>query len=196
MAMTDQEIIESFRSAEALLTGHFQLRSGKHSDHFFQAALVFRNPLLGEKLCATLAERIQAAGIQAETVISPAVGGLLVGQEIARALRVNAIFADKENDQMLLKRGFRIKPGEKIIVAEDVVTEGGRVKQTIDLVRSLGGDVAAVAVITDRSGGKASFDGIPFFSLIKLDLPTWQPQDCPLCKAGKPVDVPGSGAKS
>ncbi len=194
--MTDQEIIDSFKQAKALLNGHFQLRSKKHSDHFFQAALVFRDPLLGEKLCATLAERIQAAGIEAETVISPAVGGLLVGQEIARALKINAIFADKENDQLLLKRGFSIRKGEKIIVAEDVVTEGGRVQQTIDLVKSLGGEVAAVAVITDRSGGKASFGGIPFFSLIKLNLPTWLPEDCPLCKAGKPIEVPGSGAKS
>ena len=196
MAMTDAEIVESFKKAGALLNGHFQLRSKKHSDHFFQAALVFRDPLLGERLCATLAERISAAGIQAETVISPAVGGLLVGQEIARALRINAIFADKENDQLLLKRGFSIRKGEKVIVAEDVVTEGGRVQQTIDLVKSLGGDVVAVAVITDRSGGKASFGGIPFFSLIKLNLPTWLPDECPLCKAGKPVDVPGSGAKS
>ncbi len=196
MAMTDTEIVESFKNAGALLNGHFQLRSKKHSDHFFQAALVFRNPLLGEKLCATLAERMKAAGIEAETVISPAVGGLIVGQEIARALKVNAIFADKENDKLLLKRGFSIRKGEKIIVAEDVVTEGGRVKQTIDLVKSLGGDVVAVAVITDRSGGKADFDGIPFFSLIKLDLPTWQPEDCPLCKAGKEIEVPGSGAKS
>ena len=196
MAMTDTEIVESFKKAGALLNGHFQLRSKKHSDHFFQAALVFRNPLLGEQLCATLAERMKAAGVEAETVISPAVGGLIVGQEIARALKVNAIFADNENDTLLLKRGFSIRKGEKIIVAEDVVTEGGRVKQTIDLVKSLGGDVVAVAVITDRSGGKASFDGIPFFSLIKLELPTWLPEECPLCKAGKPIEVPGSGAKS
>ena len=196
MAMTDAEIIESFKEAGALLNGHFQLRSKKHSDYFFQAALVFRNPLLGERLCATLAERIKAAGIEAETVISPAVGGLIVGQEVARALRINAIFADKENDQLVLKRGFSIRKGEKIIVAEDVVTEGGRVKQTIDLVKSLGGEVVAVAIITDRSAGKVSFDGIPFFSLIKLDLPTWLPEDCPLCKAGKCIETPGSGAKS
>lgn len=196
MAMTDTEIMESLRKAGALLTGHFQLRSKKHSDHFFQAALVFRDPQLGERLCATLAERMKNEGVEAETVISPAVGGLLVGQEIARALKTNAIFADKENDQLVLKRGFSIRKGEKIIVAEDVVTEGGRVQQTIDLVRSLGGDVVAVAVITDRSGGKASFGGIPFFSLIKLNLPTWLPEDCPLCKKGAAIDVPGSGAKS
>lgn len=196
MAMTDNEIVASFKEAGALLEGHFQLRSKKHSDHFFQAALVFRDPLRGEKLCATLAERVKAAGIEAETVVSPAVGGLIVGQEVARALKINAIFADKENDQLILKRGFSIRKGEKIIVAEDVVTEGGRVKQTIDMIKALGGDVVAVVVITDRSGGKADFGGIPFFSLIKLDLPTWLPEDCPLCKAGKAIETPGSGAKS
>ena len=191
MSMTDNEIIEAFRGAGALLNGHFQLRSKKHSDHFFQAALVFRDPLLGERLCRTLAERI-GSETGATTVISPAVGGLLVGQEIARALKVNAIFADKENDELVLKRGFSIKPGEKIIVAEDVVTEGGRVMQTIDLVKKLGGVPVAVAVITDRSGGKVSFGGIPFYSLIKLNLPTYLPEDCPMCKKGLPIDVPGS----
>lgn len=193
-SMSDPEIMQAFQNAGALLTGHFQLRSGKHSDHFFQAALVFRNPQLGEQLCSTLAERMK--GVSAETVISPAVGGLLVGQELARALKLNAIFADKENDSMVLKRGFSIRPGEKIIVAEDVVTEGGRVRQTVDLVRSLGGEVAAIAVITDRSGGRASFGDIPFFSLIQLNLPAWIPEDCPLCRAGKPLEVPGSGARS
>ena len=152
--MTDQEIIAAFESAGALLTGHFQLRSKKHSNRFFQAALVFKKPWVGEELCKELAARIKAAGIEAETVISPAVGGLFVGQEIARALHIESIFADKENDQLVLKRGFQLKPGEKVIVAEDVVTEGGRVQQTIDLVRAHGADPVAVAVITDRSGGK------------------------------------------
>ena len=189
--MTDSEIVESFREAGALLTGHFQLRSKKHSNRFFQAALVFRNPKLGERLCETLAARI-GGNTGAETVISPAVGGLLVGQEIARAMGLNAIFADKENDQLVLKRGFSIRKGEKIIVAEDVVTEGGRVQQTIDLVKKLGGIPVAVAVITDRSGGKVHFGDIPFYSLLKLDLPTWTAEECPMCKAGQAIDVPGS----
>ncbi|MBR4716419.1 MAG: orotate phosphoribosyltransferase [Lentisphaeria bacterium] len=190
--MTDQEIIAAFESAGALLTGHFQLRSKKHSNRFFQAALVFKKPWVGEELCKELAARIKAAGIEAETVISPAVGGLFVGQEIARALHIESIFADKENDQLVLKRGFRLKPGEKVIVAEDVVTEGGRVQQTIDLVRAHGADPVAVAVITDRSGGKVSFGGIPFFSLLKLSLPTYTAEECPMCRAGQPIDVPGS----
>ena len=191
--MTDQEIIKSFQDAGALLDGHFVLRSGMHSNKFFQCALLFRYPVVAEKLCRTLAERMKDLG--AETVISPAVGGILVGQELARALGIQAIFADKENDQLVLKRGFTIRPGEKIIVAEDVVTKGGRVQQTIDLVLSLGGIPVGVGIVTDRSGGKVDF-GIPLFSLIKLDLPTFDPAACPLCKEGKPLTRPGSGAKS
>lgn len=187
--MTDSEIIKTFQDAEALLEGHFLLRSGLHSNRFFQAALLFRFPDIAEKLCQTLASRMSSLG--AETVISPAVGGILVGQELARALKIKAIFADKENDMLVLKRGFTIKPGEKIIVAEDVVTKGGRVQQTIDLVRKHGGIPVAVGVITDRSGGEAQF-GIPLHSLIKLDLPTYQPDSCPLCKAEIPLVKPGS----
>ena len=132
-------------------------------------------------------------GIQADTVISPAVGGLFVGQEVARALKLKSIFADKVNDELVLKRGFSIKPGERVIVAEDVVTEGGRVKQTIELVKKLGGIPVAVSIITDRSGGKADF-GIPLFSLLQLSLPTYLPEECPLCKDNVPLSTPGSGA--
>ena len=127
--------------------------------------------------------------------ISPAVGGLLVGRELARSLTRKSIFADKVNDQLVLKRGFSIRPGEKVIIAEDVVTEGGRVQQTIDLVRSLGGIPVAVAIITDRSGGKANF-GIPLFSLLQLNLPTYLPEECPMCKEGMDLTTPGSGAGS
>ena len=187
--MTDQEIIKSFQDAGALLDGHFVLRSGMHSNKFFQCALLFRYPDVAEKLCRTLAERMKDLG--AETVISPAVGGILVGQELARALGIQAIFADKENDQLVLKRGFTIRKGEKVLVAEDVVTKGGRVQQTIDLVRSFGGDVVGVAVIVDRSGGDAKFD-VPFQSALKLDLPTFDPAACPLCAKKLPIDRPGS----
>lgn len=187
--MTDQEIIKTFQDVGALLNGHFVLRSKLHSNKFFQAALLFKYPDIAEKLCRTLAERMKDLG--AETVISPAVGGILVGQELARALGIQAIFADKENDELVLKRGFTIRKGERIIVAEDVVTKGGRVQQTIDLVKSLGGIPVAVGIITDRSGGTVDF-GIPLFSLIKLNLPTYQPEECPLCKQGVPLVRPGS----
>lgn len=187
--MSKEELIDTFKEAGALLEGHFLLRSGLHSNRFFQAALVMQYPGIAEKICAQLAEKFRDRGIQA--VISPAVGGLIVGQEIARALNVRAIFADKENDELVLKRGFKIEKGEKILVAEDVVTRGGRVQQTVELARKLGADVAGIAVIVDRSSGKASFD-VPLESLMELELATYQPENCPLCKSGTPLVKPGS----
>ncbi len=187
--MKKEEIIDILKSANALLEGHFKLRSGLHSNRFFQAALLLQYPDKAEKVCAALAENFKNKGV--ETVISPAVGGLIVGQEVARALGVRAIFADKVNDELVLKRGFAIKPGEKVLVAEDVITRGGRVQQTVDLVRSLGGEVVGIAVIVDRSAGNAKFD-IPHTSLIELELDTYEPDNCALCKAGLPLDTPGS----
>lgn len=188
--MDYQQIINILKEAKALLEGHFKLRSGLHSNRFFQAALLLQYPDKAEKVCTALAANFKDKGI--ETVISPAVGGLIVGQEVARALGVRAIFADK-NDQseLVLKRGFTIRPGEKILVAEDVVTRGGRVQQTIDLVRQHGGEVVGVAVIVDRSGGQAQFD-IPHTSLLQLELDTYEPDNCPLCQKGLPLDTPGS----
>ena len=187
--MTEQEIVKILEESGALLTGHFQLRSGLHSDHFFQAALLLQYPDKAETVCRHLAEKF--AGTEIETVISPAVGGLIVGQEVARALKCRAIFADKEDGRLVLKRGFSIRKGEKVLVAEDVVTKGGRVQQTIDLVRSFGGDVVGVAVIVDRSGGDAKFD-VPFYSALRLTLPTFDPASCPLCVKKLPIDRPGS----
>lgn len=187
--MDEKQIIGIMEDAGALLTGHFQLRSGLHSPRFFQAALLLQYPDKAETVCRFLAEKFRNEKI--DSVISPAVGGLIVGQEVARALGCRAIFADKEDGQLVLKRGFVIRPGEKVLVAEDVVTKGGRVQQTIDLVRAHGGDVVGAAVLVDRSGGSASFD-VRFESLLKLTLPTYDPAECPLCQAGYPLDRPGS----
>ena len=188
--MTEAEIVSVLKESGALLTGHFQLRSGLHSDHFFQAALLLQYPDKAEVVCRHLAE--QFAGCPVETVISPAVGGLIVGQEVARALGCRAIFADKEDGELILKRGFAIRKGEKVLVAEDVVTKGGRVQQTIDLVRAHGGEVVGVAVIVDRSGGQVKFDVPKFVSALQLTLPTFDPKSCPLCAKQVPVDRPGS----
>ncbi|WP_176015215.1 orotate phosphoribosyltransferase [Victivallis sp. Marseille-Q1083] len=187
--MTEQEIIRIFEESHALLNGHFKLRSGLHSNRFFQAALLLQYPDKAEQVCAYLAAKFKDAGV--ETVISPAVGGLIVGQEIARALGCKAIFADKEEGRLVLKRGFSLRPGERVLVAEDVITKGGRVQQTIDLARSFGADVVGAAVLVDRSGGAAGFD-VPTESLIRLNLPTFEPDQCPLCAAGAPLDTPGS----
>jgi len=187
--MTHDEIVATFQKIGALLEGHFVLRSGLHSNRFFQAALLLQYPDVAEKLCKEIAAQMK--GLGAELVISPAIGGILVGQELARGLGVRSIFADKENDMLVLKRGFSIKPGEKVVVAEDVVTKGGRVQQTIDLARKHGAEVVGVGVIADRSGGEAKF-GVPLHSLIKLELATYQPDSCPLCKAKVPLVRPGS----
>jgi orotate phosphoribosyltransferase len=187
--MTNDEIMTRFKESGALLEGHFKLRSGLHSNRFFQAALLLQHPDVAGELCAELAAKFADSNIEA--VISPAVGGLIVGHEMARSLNTRAIFADKDDGELVLKRGFSIAPGERVLVAEDVITRGGRVQQTVDLVREHGGVVAGIAVIVDRSGGKAAFD-VPHESLMKLELETHEPDACPLCAAGVPIERPGS----
>ncbi len=187
--MIKHQLTQIFEDSGALLNGHFKLRSGLHSPGFFQAALLLQYPDRAEQLCRELAEKFKERG--AQTVISPAVGGLIVGQEMARALGCRAIFADKQEGDLVLKRGFHITPGEKVLVAEDVITRGGRVQQTIDLARQYGADIVGVAVIVDRSGGSAEID-FPFKSLLQLELETFEPEVCPMCKAGIPLDTPGS----
>jgi orotate phosphoribosyltransferase len=188
--MNKDEIIKTFQDAGALLEGHFLLRSGLHSNRFFQAALLLQYPDIAEKLCARLAASFKDTGIT--TVISPAVGGLIVGQETAKALGCRAIFADKQNDELILKRGFSLRKNEKVLVAEDVITRGGRVQQVIDLVKAHGAIPAGVAVIVDRSSGKASFDVPSTVSLIELKLDTYQPENCALCQQGVELVRPGS----
>ncbi len=187
--MTESDVVDLCKSSGALLNGHFQLRSGLHSDQFFQAALLLQYPDKAEAICRHIAAKFASCNV--ETVVSPAIGGLIVGQEIARALGCRAIFADKENGELLFKRGFSIRRGERVLVAEDVVTRGGRVQQTIDLIHEYDGEVVGVAAIVDRSGGAAHFD-VPFCSALKLLLPSYEPEECPCCKRGMPLERPGS----
>ena len=187
--MTDKDVLNHFMKSGALLDGHFQLRSGLHSNRFFQAALVLQYPDIAEKLCSALADKFK--GVKIDTVISPAIGGLIVGQEVARRLGVRAIFAEKDNDKLVLRRGFTISRGEKILIAEDVVTKGGRVEQTVQLARCFDADVVGIAVIVDRSAADVNFD-VPFKSLLKLHFDTYEPSACPLCKQGLPLTKPGS----
>lgn len=187
--LTTESVLQTFRDSKALLDGHFELRSGLHSNQFFQCALLLQHPRLAEKLCASLAEKLSV--FHADSVISPAMGGLFVGHEIGRALGVRHIFAEKQDNRLVLRRGFQVGAGEKFIVAEDVMTRGGRIQETIDIVHARGGIVSAIAVIVDRSGGKVSF-ACPVLSLVKLEPVAWAPAGCPLCKAGQPVEHPGS----
>lgn len=202
--MNQEEVMEAFRQTGALLEGHFELRSKLHSNRYFQCANVLRYPRIAEKLCAELVAKMRASGCLGEIdgVISPAVGGILVGHEVARALDTQCIFAEKVQGEgvdatgkpntVLAMRRFKIEPGKRYVVAEDVVTKGGRVQETIDLVLGAGATVAAVALLVDRSAGKVNFGSIPMFSLMQMTPETWTAEECPLCKAGtKPVH-PGS----
>lgn len=188
--ITDANVLQVFRETNALLEGHFLLRSGLHSRQYFQCALVLQWPRHAETLCAGLAGKLKAQG--AATVISPAMGGLFIGHEVGRALGIRHIFAEKDAAGKLeLRRNFQIGRGEKLIVVEDVVTKGGRVQETIDIVRAKGGVVVAVGTLVDRSQGGVDF-GVPLVSLLKLHIETFEPAKCPLCQAGQPVVKPGS----
>src|SRR5438046_6446665 len=153
--MTESEVIQIFRDTGALLEGHFVLRSGLHSRQFFQCAIALQQMPTVEKLGAALAAKVRPIG--AATVISPAMGGLVLGQEVARQLRARFIFVEKEDGKLVLRRGFKIAPGEPLLVVEDVITKGGRVQETIDIVRAHGGKVAGIAMAVDRSGGGGKF---------------------------------------
>ena len=187
--MTQDEVLQVFRASGALLEGHFILRSGLHSRQFFQCALALQQMPVVEKLGHALAAKVRL--LQAVTVIAPALGGLVIGQEVARQLGVRFIFAEKEEGKLVLRRGFKIAPDEKMLVVEDVVTKGGRVQETIDIVRTHGGQVAGVATIVDRSNGSVNF-GVPFSSLIALQVETFDPAKLPPDLAKTPAVKPGS----
>ncbi len=188
--MKSEEVFQLFRETKALLAGHFELRSGLHSDQYFQCALVCQWPRVAQRLCEALAAKWAARGASVDTVIAPAMGGLVIGQELARSMGRRYIFAEKVNNALELRR-FAITPGERFLVAEDVMTRGGRIQETIDIVRANGGIVDAVCVLVDRSGGKAAFD-VPVVSLLQWEPVTWKPAECPLCKQGIPLAHPGS----
>jgi orotate phosphoribosyltransferase len=187
--MTQDKVLQIFRDTGALLEGHFVLRSGLHSRQYFQCALALQQMPVVEKLGHVLAGKARVFG--AVTVISPAIGGLVIGQEVARQLGVRFIFAEKDEGKLVLRRGFKIASGEKILVVEDVVTKGGRVQETIDIVRAQGGTVAGVAVIVDRSNGTVDF-GVPFASLVSLKVEAFEPDRLPPDLAKIPVVKPGS----
>ncbi len=199
--MTPGEVQDVLIEAGALLEGHFELRSGLHSNRFFQCANVLRYPQMAAQLCdalvAKIARKLGEEALAVDGVIAPALGGIVVGHEVARAVAdrterrgLKSIFAEKEDGKLVLRR-FTIAPGERYIVAEDVVTRGGRVQETIDIVTAAGAEVVAVGLLVNRSGGKASFDA-PMISLLEIEPITWEPAHCPLCEEGKELVHPGS----
>ena len=173
----------------ALLEGHFRLTSGLHSPGYLQCALVLQHPRHAEALGRAIADRVR--DLRATVVLSPALGGVVIGQEVGRALGVRAIFAERQDGTLALRRGFTLATADRVLVVEDVMTTGGSTRETIEVAKAAGGQVVGTASIVDRSGGAIRFD-VPFTALLEIALPTYEPDQCPLCAQGLPVVKPGS----
>jgi len=187
--VTHDELLHLFRQSGALLEGHFRLSSGLHSPGYMQSALVLQHPRDAAALGEALGRALEGYG--ATAVLSPALGGIVIGHEVARALGVRAIFAERQDSRLTLRRGFTLSPEDKVIVVEDVVTTGLSTRETIEVARAAGATVLAAAAIVDRSGDSADL-GVPFRALLRISLPTYDPAVCPLCAQGVPVMKPGS----
>jgi orotate phosphoribosyltransferase len=185
-----EEILALFRKTGALLDGHFILRSGLHSRQYFQCALLLQDTAIAAKVCAWLADKLRE--FDCDSVISPALGGIIVGQEVGRSLGKRHIFVEKDDGKLVLRRGFQISLGEKFVVVEDVVTRGGRVQETIDIVRAHGAIVSAVGVIVDRSGKSKPEFGCPFISLVEMTVENFTADTLPADLAKIPAVKPGS----
>ena len=188
--MSSEEILSIFKQTEALLEGHFKLTSGLHSAQYFQCAKVLQYPEYLQLLCGFIADFYKDKKI--EVVISPALGGIAVGQEVGRQMNARSIFAERQDGVLQLRRGFEIKSGENVLICEDVVTTGGSTWDVVDIVKSNGGRVIGTASIVDRSNGKVMFNVPNQFSVLKMDVVSFQPEVCPLCKQNIPVLKPGS----
>jgi orotate phosphoribosyltransferase len=197
--MTRDELLDLYRRSGALLEGHFRLTSGLHSNGYLQSALVLQHPQHAEALGRALADRVR--DLRPTVVLSPALGGVVIGQEVARALGVRAIFVERQDGALTLRRGFVVAENDRVLVVEDVLTTGGSTRETMQVARAAGAQVVGAASMVDRSPSTRSDDrarsghldlGVPFVSLLDIDLPTFEPDTCPLCAQGLPVIKPGS----
>jgi len=191
VSLTSNQVLDLFRRVGALLEGHFKLSSGLHSPGYLQSALVLQHPREAETLGAALADAVRP--LNPDIVMSPALGGIVIGQEVARALAVPAIFAERQDGALALRRGFTVATGTRVLVVEDVVTTGGSTRETMDVAVRAGGVVVGAASIIDRSGGNQGLS-VPYTSLAQVAFPTYQPDACPLCAAGSTAIKPGSRA--
>jgi orotate phosphoribosyltransferase len=189
--MNQDEVKELFKKNNALLSGHFKLSSGLHSDAYFQSALILQNPCEAEKLAKELTAKLAESGIKPDVVVSPAIGGIIIGHEMGRALGTRAIFTERVDGAASLRRGFSLEKGEKVLVVEDVVTTGLSTREVIDALKKYGAEIAAVASLVDRSAGKVDF-GVPRFALLSLEVKSYEEENCPMCKAGGKAIKPGS----
>jgi orotate phosphoribosyltransferase len=187
--MTRDELLDLFRRSGALLEGHFRLSSGLHSAGYLQCALVLQHPQHAEALGRAIADRTRNLG--ATVVLSPALGGVVIGHEVGRGLGARAIFAERQDGVLSLRRGFNVAPNDRVLVIEDVLTTGGSTRETMQVAKAAGGQVIGAASVVDRSGGTVRFD-VPFSALLDVSLATYEPGDCPLCAQGLPVVKPGS----
>jgi orotate phosphoribosyltransferase len=189
--MQSEAVLDLFRKSGALLEGHFRLSSGLHSERYLQSALVLQYPELAAQLGEALGERTRH--LQATAVLSPALGGIVIGQEVGRALGVRALFAERQDGVLTLRRGFTLSPSDRVLVVEDVITTGGSTRETIDVATAAGAHVLGAAAIIDRGSDPARVR-LPLFSLVQLEVPAYQPESCPLCAKDMPVVKPGSRA--
>lgn len=187
--MTPTDVLRHFRESGALLEGHFKLSSGLHSNKYLQCALVLQHPARAEALGAAIGEATRAWG--ANVVLSPAMGGIVIGQEVGRALGVRAIFAERTDGTLALRRGFALSAEDRVLIVEDVLTTGKSTRETIDVAVAAGATVVGAASIMDRSGGTHGLD-VPFAGLCPMDVPAYTEADCPLCQQGVAVTKPGS----
>lgn len=179
-----------FREAGAVVEGHFLLTSGLHSPVYWEKFRILEQPRYTERLCAMIAARFRGHG--AQLVAGPTTGGIIISYEVARQLGLRSIFAEREGATRIFRRGFEITPGERVLVVDDILTTGGSVLEVIDEVGRKGGELVGVGVLVDRSGGSVDF-GAPLFSCHRTSVPSYRPEECPLCRAGKPLSRPGSG---
>lgn len=194
--MSSERVLELARGSGALLEGHFLLSSGRHADRYVQCARLLMDPARAEELALALAERVRQRGLRPTCVIGPALGAVVWAHEVARALGTRALFSERPDGEMVLRRGFELEPDEACLVVEDVVTTGGSAREVVDLVRRLGARPVAVGAVVDRSSGRPFADlGLELLALARIEVPTWTAADCPRCAAGEPAPVkPGSRA--
>ena len=188
--MTQDEVKELFIKTGAIMEGHFLLTSGLHSPLYVEKFQVLQHPKYTEQLCIALAEKFLEDNI--EVVVGPITGGILLAHEVGKRLGTRAIFTERENGKMTLRRGFVIKPGERVLIVEDIVTTGGSIKEVLDVVVEQGGIPVGIGMLVDRSGGKASFGEVSYKALLNLDVTTYDPSNCPLCKENIPMTKRGS----
>lgn len=189
--MEQNKVRELFEKNNALLNGHFLLSSGLHSDTYFQSALILQHPEEAANLAVELAKQVKDKGIKVDAVVAPAMGGVIIGHEMGRALGVRSVFTERVDGKVILRRGFFVEKGEKVLIAEDVVTTGLSTKEVIDSLAQYGVEVVAVVSLVDRSAGKVDF-GVPRFSLLSLDVKSYKAEECPMCKNGGQPVKPGS----